>query len=105
MSKLQNDVRNASYATGVLWEIGESVFIRTVTYHLTGRIDHVIKENNQTWLVLGNAAWVADSGRFKQAIETGELNEVEPVNVSIRVNTSSITDVYSWFNTLPDKQK
>jgi hypothetical protein len=88
-----------------LWEEGECVFIRTVTYHLIGKIIKVIKSGSKEWLVLDNASWVADSGRFTQSINDGTLNEVEPVGCVVRVNTDSITDVFVWSHALPDKQK
>jgi len=57
------------------------------------------------FLILTDAAWIADSGRFMQAIETGELGEVEPVTVPVRVNIASIIDVYHWKHPLPREQK
>ena len=56
-------------------KIGKKLFIRTVTYHLTGKVEKVMGN----FLQLSTAAWVADSGRFMQAIENGELKEVEPI--------------------------
>jgi hypothetical protein len=55
--------------------VGAQLFIRTVTYHMTGR---VVKRTGNL-LELEDAAWIADSGRFADAIKTGELSEVEPV--------------------------
>lgn len=81
--------------------VGEPIFIRTVTYHLTGRII-AIKDG---FLVLEDAAWIADDGRFMQAINNGELSEVEPVNVVVRLNIDSIVDAYHWAHPLPSQQK
>jgi hypothetical protein len=81
--------------------VGEKVFIRTVTYHLTGEISDV----GGKFLTLKDAAWVADSGRFMNAIETGSLSEVEPVTCKVRVNLDSIVDVYDWRHELPREQK
>lgn len=83
------------------FQVGEKVFIRTVTYHLTGKIKaHVGK-----FLVLEDAAWIADSGRFMAAINDGTLNEVEPVKCDVRVNIDTIVDVYEWAHALPRTQK
>lgn len=82
------------------FEVGKSYFIRTVTYHLVGKVSSVIG----TFLILHDAAWVADSGRFTQAIKNGALNEVEPVGDAI-VNLGAITDAFPWVHALPDKQK
>lgn len=82
------------------FEIGKSYFIRTVTYHLVGRVHNIVG----SFLVLKDAAWVADSGRFMQTIKDGKLNEVEPVGNAM-VNTGSITDAFPWNHSLPKEQK
>jgi len=80
--------------------IGKKLFIRTVTYHLTGEV--VKRVGN--FIQLKKAAWIADSGRFMQAIKNGELNEVEPVGEAW-VNLNSVTDMFPWKHPLPDTQK
>lgn len=84
-----------------LFTIGESVFIRTVTYHITGRIIAV----KQNFLILEDAAWIADDGRFMDCINDGILQEVEPVDVLVRVNIESFIDVYEWKHPLPRSRK
>jgi hypothetical protein len=79
---------------------GECYFIRTVTYHLVGRVKKVLRD----FLVLEDASWVADSGRFMQAIRDGALSEVEPVGAAY-VNLGSITDAFPWAHELPKDQK
>jgi hypothetical protein len=80
--------------------IGEKFFFRTVTYHLTGRVKKIIG----SIIELENAAWIADSGRFMQAIKEGTLNEVEPVGRAY-INVNSLTDFFPWKHPLPEKQK
>ena len=80
--------------------VGEKYFFRTVTYHLTGRVKKIIG----SILELENAAWIADSGRFMQAIKNGELKEVEPVGQAY-VNINSVTDFFPWKHKLPEHQK
>lgn len=80
---------------------GESLFIRTVTYHLTGRV----KQQSGAFLELEDAAWIADSGRFSDALKTGNLSEVEPVEGIVRVNIMSIVDIFEWRHPLPRMQK
>lgn len=80
--------------------VGGAYFFRTVTYHLTGRITQVLGN----LLVLEDAAWIADSGRFTQAIKDGVLSEVEPVGAAI-VNLSAVTDMFPWKHPLPMLQK
>jgi hypothetical protein len=83
------------------FKVGDAYFFRTVTYHATGRVKAVVGD----FLVLDDAAWVADSGRFRDAIMKGILSEVEPVEVDMYLNINSITDAFEWKNALPDKQK
>lgn len=79
--------------------IGKSIFIRTVTYHLVGRVVDI----NDGWAALENASWVADSGRFMNALAEGKLNEVEPCGDAY-VNLGSVTDLFPWNHELPKEQ-
>lgn len=79
--------------------IGKQFFFRTVTYHLVGRVVKLVGSFAQ----LEDASWVADSGRFMDAIKTGKLSEVEPVGIAF-VNIDSTTDFFPWKHKLPDKQ-
>jgi hypothetical protein len=56
------------------YKIGAIYFIRTVTHHYTGRLNRV----GPLELVLTDAAWIADDGRFSDALKSGEFSEVEP---------------------------
>lgn len=79
--------------------IGKKLFIRTVTYHLTGEVDKMVGR----MFHLKKAAWIADSGRFMDAIKTGKLNEVEPVG-ECWVNIDTIVDIFPWKHNLPTEQ-
>jgi hypothetical protein len=83
------------------FEVGEKYFIRTVTYFATGKVKKIVGK----FLVLEDAAWVADTGRFSGAINEGVLNEVEPVEVEMYLNVDSITDAFQWKHPLPREQK
>lgn len=80
--------------------VGKSFFFRTVTYHLVGKVEKIIGQT----IELSAASWVADSGRFTQAINDGVLNEVEPVGQAF-LNFSTVTDFFPWKHMLPTKQK
>lgn len=80
--------------------IGKKLFIRTVTYHLVGEV----KNRIGNLFELKDASWVADSGRFMNAIKDGTLNEVEPVG-QMWVNIESIVDIFPWVHKLPKDQK
>lgn len=79
--------------------VGEKYFFRTVTYHMTGRVKKIIG----SILELENAAWIADSGRFMDAIKQGKLNEVEPVGRAY-ININTVVDFFPWKHALPEKQ-
>ena len=57
-----------------VWNVGKIYLIRTVTMIDTGRLVAITPYE----LVLEDAAWIADTGRFAQAIENAEFGEVEP---------------------------
>jgi hypothetical protein len=84
-----------------IFKEGEKYFIRTVTYHLVG----MVKEVRDNFILFDKMVWVADSGRFKQAIEEGELDEVEPCNVKGGVSIESIVDFFEWKHDIPTEQK
>lgn len=56
------------------FEVGAIYLIRTVTMIDTGR---VVAASNR-WIVLEDAAWIADTGRFSDAVAKADFNEVEP---------------------------
>lgn len=63
------------------FEIGKPYQIRTVTFILTGRVVDV----GPSEIVLEDAAWIADTGRFMTATEKAEYSEVEPFPSGRRV--------------------
>lgn len=84
------------------WEIDKNYFIRTVTFHLTGKLIAVHDKE----LVLIDAAWIADNGRFADAIKNESFTEVEPFpdDRKVIVGRGSILDA-TIIKTLPRSQK
>src|SRR3990167_2840825 len=80
--------------------IGEKIFFRTVTYHLVGEVKSMVGR----FASLKNASWVADSGRFMNAIKDGTLEEVEPVGDAF-LNLDTVVDFFPWKHELPTQQK
>jgi len=77
------------------WEIGKKYFIRTVTMHLTGELVSVSAQE----LVLKDAAWIADSGRFNEALkDISKCKEVEPFVNPVIVGRGSIVDASTISN-------
>lgn len=56
------------------WEIGKIYLIRTVTMIDTGKVVAVGEHE----IVLEDAAWIADTGRFSEALTSATFGEVEP---------------------------
>ncbi|HEX9888622.1 MAG TPA: hypothetical protein VGA69_04035 [Nitriliruptorales bacterium] len=80
---------------------GDRLLIRTVTMTLTGRVVLV----SPAWIVLDTAAWIADTGRFADAIASGDVEEVEPMGDGVRVARGAIVDVTPWRHDLPTDQQ
>jgi len=95
-AKLQENIEELQDLVGKAW------FFRTVTYHMTGRVVKIVAGQ---FLVLEEAAWIADSGRFADAIKTGELSEVEPVGDGVLINIQTVTDIFPWRHELPKVRK
>ena len=83
------------------WVVGEQYLIRTVTMTQTGRLVYIDDKE----LLLEDAAWIADTGRFADAIKTGNFNEVEPFESGVIINRSAIVDATLFKNSLPRSQK
>lgn len=81
--------------------VGNAVFIRTVTMYYTG----TILEITERAILLGDAAWIADTGRFSNALKTGVLGEVEPYHAPVAINADHILDVTTWGHALPREVK
>lgn len=88
-------------ATPYLDLLDKNVFVRTVTNYFTGRLD----DSTANHLILRDAAWVVDTGRFSVALATGELREVEPYPDVVYVNVDAIVDVSFWGHDLPREAK
>jgi len=81
--------------------VGNSVLIRTVTYFQVGRITHL----DALEVVLDDASWIADTGRFNEALRTGVFSEVEPLLGPVSVSRGAIVDVVTWSHPLPKDVK
>ena len=79
---------------------GKNILIRTVTNFYTGR---VIEENSK-FLRLEKAAWIADTGRFSDALASSIFGEVEPYPRPVIVMKAAMVDV-TEIGELPTKQK
>lgn len=81
--------------------VGKKYLIRTVTFFYTGCVAKI----TDTDLVLTDAAWIADTGRFADCLKNGKLNEVEPFIDDVIIPRSGIIDATRWNHDLPRDQK
>ena len=80
------------------WEIGKIYLIRTVTMIDTGVLVAVTPQE----LILEDAAWIADTGRFSDALKSCSFNEVEPFpDGRVVIGRSAIIDAVQ----VTDKQR
>lgn len=84
------------------YKIGKNYFIRTVTHHYTGRLEAVYPNE----LLLSSAAWIADDGRFADAVASVSFSEVEPYpsGKDVIIGRGAILDAVE-IETLPTDQK
>lgn len=83
------------------FKLGECYLIRSVTLYYVGRLVSITDSD----LVLDDASWVADTGRFASSLKTGDLKEVEPFWGSVIIARGSIVDACVWKHKLPSDQK
>ncbi len=83
-------------------DFGDKVFVRTVTHYYTGRI---IQSPDDKFIALADAAWIADTGRFHQALSTGKLAEIEPFPAGVLIAVGAVVDISPWNHELPSSVK
>ena len=93
-------------SSDIPFEVGEAYFFRTVTYHTLGKVKKIVGN----FLVLEEASWIADSGRFNEFINEGKVyesssSEIEPLEVNPVISLASIVDAFPWKHKMPNKVK
>ena len=83
------------------YTIGKAYLVRAVTLYYIG----VLKTVHQHELSFSSACWVADTGRYYDALKTGKLNEVEPILGDLILGRGAIVDMVEWNHTPPKEQK
>jgi hypothetical protein len=83
------------------FKIGGKYLIRTVTMIDTGKVIEVTPQ----YIVLEDAAWIADTGRFSDALKSAKFNEVEPFpDGKVIIGAGSVIDAVE-ISELPRSQK
>jgi hypothetical protein len=85
------------------YKLNENYFIRTVTFHYTGKLIEVFEHE----LVLKNASWIPDDGRFADALKSGNFMEVEPYpcDEDVIIGRGALIDATVFNCPLPNTQK
>jgi hypothetical protein len=85
------------------FEIGKMYIIRTVTMYILGRIVEVFEKE----LVLQECSWIPDTGRWSNALNTGDLNEIEPYiqSESVIIGRGSLVDCQVWKHDVKNQVK
>jgi hypothetical protein len=81
--------------------IGKKYFIRTVTMYYVGQL----KDFSSSELLLEQASWIPDTGRFHDALRDGKFSEVEPFINDVLISRGSIIDITEWSHKLPKDQE
>ena len=91
-----------AHAQDAHWCIGKNYFIRTVTHHHAGKLVGVTDKE----LILENASWIPDDGRFTDALKSCAFAEVEmfPASSQVIIGRGSIIDAVQ-ISTIPTSQK
>lgn len=88
-----------------VWNVGKNYVLRTVTMINVGKIIAVTDQE----IVLEDAAWIADTGRWSDFVSKGNLSsssEVEPwPDGQVIVGRQSIIDACEWKHDLLREQK
>lgn len=83
------------------FKVGEKYLIRTVTVYVVGKVREIVGD----FIVLDDASWIGDTGRFSEALAKGTLNEIERVPDGQIVSLGAIADAQPWCHTLPKETK
>lgn len=85
--------------------IGKNVILITVTFFYTGKLVNL----TATDFVLQQAAWIANTGRWAQALTVGvrALEEVEPYpdDLTVFVSRGAYVKASEWPHPLPRETK
>lgn len=86
------------------FEVGKTYLFRGVTMYQIGTVVAVLPGE----ILLSPAAWVADTGRFNEALRSGVLHEVEPYDAKALpaiVNRGALADACTWPHGVPTEVK
>lgn len=96
------DSNNESEGTSFPYNVGDKVFIQTMTLYFLGRV----KEIKNGFVLLEDSSWVQDTGvRLSEFIKNGytSASEIEPMTKGNAVQIINIINCIPWDHDLPKK--
>lgn len=83
--------------------VGKNIVVRTVTMIYVGNLISIFPGE----LVLRDASWIPETGRWTQFVAEGDIRECEPYpdGQSVIVGRGAIVDVTEWRSELPRRQR
>lgn len=98
---------NPTETTGygvIVGEPGDAAY--TLSFNKPVQIG-IVKAVGDKEIVLTQASWIADTGRFHNALKEGpaKLNEVEPYTHDVILGRGALIDATEWPHGLPREQK
>jgi hypothetical protein len=87
--------------TDLPFKVGAAYLFRLTTHYWTGRVVGI----SGPFLKLEDAAWIPDTGRYSQAVDEDSLDEIEPREGAVLVNTAQLIDAVEWTTPLPREVK
>jgi hypothetical protein len=105
VDKQAQDSLNASYFSKLdgkphPFEVNKNYFFRTVTHYSVGHCAAICGK----FLVMTDATWIPDTGRFMNFLTTGKPEEAEPCGV-LFVNMDAVVEAFPWVHSLQITQK
>lgn len=102
LAALASAFKSTSQPETLFWKVGRNYFIRTVTHHQTGELVAIGPQE----IILKRAAWIAQDGRFADAVGKSDFSEVEPFpsDSEVLIGRASIIDAVE-IKTIPTSQK
>lgn len=87
------------------FKVGKGYFFRLATYHVVGIVKKIFPDGI---IELGNASWIADSGRFSTALLNGfeavATSEIEPTGCHF-INIGALVDAIPYNHPMPSQKK
>ncbi len=92
-------IQRSEVSRSSVYQRGEKYFFRTVTHYFTGTVVEITDNE----IVITDACWIADTGRYSKALSEGVFSEMEPYPEGKRVilNRGSFIDSSIWGHDLP----